>query len=174
MRSELYAAKVRATAKSVRESQAPEARAARPPKLSARVSRPQSGEQALLMEESMDRMQAAPEAARTMAYSAAPGPVRLRAGAEVTMAAAAALTGLQLVAPLPPGLESEHAEVRLIEATGRRELRERSGARAAAEVKLRVPAGWLVPGLYNVAIHDIRAGATDAPLSVFRLRVAHE
>jgi hypothetical protein len=154
-------------------SEAPVARsrAARPAEPSVPVDRAQTDQQAPVMEMSMDTMQAAPKAGRTMAYSAVSGAVRLRAGTLVNVAESLARAGFRLSAPLPPGLASEHAEIRLVDATGRRELRERSGARAAADVDLQVPAGWLEAGFYSVGIHDIRADALDVPRAVFRLRV---
>ncbi len=79
--------------------------------------------------------------------------------------------GFRLVAPLPPGLASENAEVRLIDATGRRELRERPGAGPAVDVELRVPGGWLAPGRYNVAVYDVRAKEMDVPVTVYRFRI---
>ncbi len=116
----------------------------------------------------------APEAARRSAAGGLP-PVRLQADRPVELAAGAIRGGLRLQIPLPAELaEAGGGEVRLrvIDPSGRRELRERLAVGpGATEVETSLPAGWLTPGLYRVELAPPAAATGADPGPAFRFRV---
>jgi hypothetical protein len=77
---------------------------------------------------------------------------------------------------LPPGIAG--AEVRLVEAGGARELRQRVAAEPAdaradapGTAMLRVPSAWLEPGLYSLELRRSGAPASEPPAAVAELEV---
>jgi hypothetical protein len=101
--------------------------------------------------------------------------VRLRVGEHREMAAPGGeWTELRLA--LPPGIAG--AEVRLVEAGGARELRQRVAAEPAdaradapGTAMLRVPSAWLEPGLYSLELRRSGAPASEPPAAVAELEV---
>ena len=120
---------------------------------------------------------AAQKAARRSAAGGLP-PVRLQADRPIELAAGAIRGGLHLQIPLTAELaEAGVGELRLrvSDASGRRELRERLIVDpGATEVETRLPSGWLTPGLYRVELAPPTAatGADPGPTYTFRVRGA--
>jgi hypothetical protein len=116
----------------------------------------------------------APEAVRRSGAGGLP-PVRLQADHPVELAAGAIRGGLRLQIPLPAELaEAGGGEVRLrvIDPSGRRELRERLVVDPGAmEVVMSLPAGWLTPGLYRVELAPPTAATGADPGPTYRFRV---
>jgi len=95
-------------------------------------------------------------------------PVRLAEGTPAEIDPAIAAHGFRLMAPLPHGLAPGEIEIRVTDATGRRELRERARiAFGQTQVELEIPARWMGAGIYRVTIHDSRASGDDAPLAAY-------
>jgi hypothetical protein len=119
-------------------------------------------------------LQIAPEAARRSVAGRLP-PVRLQVDRPVELGAGAIRGGLRLQIPLPAELaEAEGGEVRLrvSDASGRRELRERLVVDpGATEVETRLPAGWLTPGLYRVELAPPTAATGVDPGPTYRFRI---
>jgi hypothetical protein len=116
----------------------------------------------------------APEAARRSAADFPP--VRLRADRPIELAAGAIRGGLRLQIPLTAELGEAgggELQLRVSDASGRRELRERLVVDpGATKVETRLPAGWLTPGLYRVelALPTAATGADPGPTYGFRVR----
>ena len=77
-------------------------------------------------------------------------------------------TGLVLMLTLPDAARSGAVEVRVLDARGEREMRERF-ARAGERVAMRLPAAWLTPGTYTAELRRLDAG--PSPAEVFSFRV---
>jgi hypothetical protein len=131
------------------------------------------GRESALLEPSV-AFRVAPMAVRPSAAGGLP-PVRLQADRPVELAAGAIRGGLRLQIPLPAELaEAGGGELRLrvSDASGRRELRERLVVDpGATEVETRIPAGWLTPGLYRVELAPPTAAAGADPGPTYRFRV---
>lgn len=117
---------------------------------------------------------AAQKAARRSA-AGGPPPVRLQADRSIELAAGAIRGGLRLQIPLTAELaEAGGGELRLrvSDASGRRELRERLIVDpGATEVETRLPSGWLTPGLYRVELTPPTAATGADPGPTYRFRV---
>ena len=90
-------------------------------------------------------------------------------GAPADVAARDLGTGLVLMLTLPDAARSGAVEVRVLDARGGREMRERF-ARAEERVSMRLPAAWLTPGAYTAELQ--RLDAEPSPAEVFPFRVA--
>jgi len=90
-------------------------------------------------------------------------------GAPVDVAARDVGAGLVLTLPVPDAARSGAVEVRVLDARGGREMRERF-ARAEERVTMRLPAAWLMPGTYTAELQ--RLDAEPSPAEVFPFRVA--
>jgi hypothetical protein len=101
--------------------------------------------------------------------------LRLQMDRPVEVTAGEARGGLRLAIPLPPGLgEAVGGELRLrvTEANGRRELRERLAvAPGATEVGASLPGDWLQPGLYGVELAPTGDAAGKAAPARYSFRV---
>jgi len=89
------------------------------------------------------------------------------AGAPVDVAARELGAGLVLTLPVPEAARSGTVEVRVLDACGGREMRERF-AGAAERVAMRLPAVWLTPGTYTAALRRLDA---EPSAEVFSFRV---
>ena len=89
-------------------------------------------------------------------------------GAPVEVAARDLGAGLVLTLTVPDAARSGEVEVRVLDARGGREMRERF-ARAAERVAMRLPAAWLTPGTYTAEVR--RLDAEPSPTEVFSFRV---
>jgi len=89
------------------------------------------------------------------------------AGAPVDVAARELGAGLVLTLPVPEAARSGTVEVRVLDAHGGREMRERF-AGAAERVAMRLPAVWLTPGTYTAALRRLDA---EPSAEVFSFRV---
>ena len=90
-------------------------------------------------------------------------------GAPVDVAARDLGTGLVLTLTVPDAARSGAVEVRVLDARGGREMRERF-ARAGERVAMRLPAAWLTPGTYTAELR--RLDAEPSPAEAFSFRVA--
>ncbi len=90
------------------------------------------------------------------------------AGAPVDVAARELGAGLVLTLPVPEAARSGTVEVRVLDARGGREMRERF-ARTGERVAMRLPAAWLTPGTYTAELRRLDAG--PSPAEVFSFRV---
>jgi len=89
-------------------------------------------------------------------------------GAPADVAARDLGTGLVLTLTVPDAARSGDVEVRVLDARGAREMRERF-ARAGERVAMRLPAAWLAPGTYTAELRRLDAG--PAPAEAFSFRV---
>ena len=89
-------------------------------------------------------------------------------GAPADVAARDLGTGLVLMLTLPDAARSGAVEVRVLDARGEREMRERF-ARAGERVAMRLPAAWLTPGTYTAELRRLDAG--PSPAEVFSFHV---
>jgi len=89
-------------------------------------------------------------------------------GAPVDVAARDLGTGLVLTLSVPDAARSSAVEVRVLDARGGREMRERF-ARAAERVAMQLPAAWLTPGTYTAELRRLDTG--PSPAEVFSFRV---
>ena len=76
--------------------------------------------------------------------------------------------GLTLMVPVPEAARTGAVEVRVLDAPGGREMRERF-ARPAERVAMRLPAVWLTPGTYTAELR--RLDAEPSRVDVFPFRV---
>ena len=76
--------------------------------------------------------------------------------------------GLVLTLPVPDAARSGAVEVRVLDAPGGREMRERF-ADAGERVAMRLPAAWLTPGRYTAELR--RVDTEPSPAAVFSFRV---
>jgi len=90
------------------------------------------------------------------------------AGAPVDVAARELGAGLVLTLPVPEAARSGTVEVRVLDARGGREMRERF-ARAAERVAMHLPAAWLTPGTYTAELRRLDAGPSSAEVFSFRV-----
>jgi len=90
------------------------------------------------------------------------------AGAPVDVAARELGAGLVLTLPVPEAARSGTVEVRVLDAHGGREMRERF-ARAAERVAMHLPAAWLTPGTYTAELRRLDAGPSSAEVFSFRV-----
>ena len=74
-----------------------------------------------------------------------------------------------LTLPVPEAARNGAVEVRVLDAQGGREMRQRF-ARAGEHVAMRLPAAWLTPGAYTAELH--RLDAEPSPAGIFAFRVA--
>jgi len=89
-------------------------------------------------------------------------------GAPADVAARDLGTGLVLTLTVPDAARSGAVEVRVLDARGGREMRERF-ARTGERVAMRLPAAWLTPGTYTAELRRLDAG--PSPAEVFSFRV---
>ena len=89
-------------------------------------------------------------------------------GAPADVAARDLGTGLVLTLTVPDAARSGAVEVRVLDARGGREMRERF-ARAAERVAMQLPAAWLTPGTYTAELRRLDTG--PSPAEVFSFRV---
>src|SRR5436305_4312029 len=89
-------------------------------------------------------------------------------GAPVDVAARDLGTGLVLTLTVPGATRAGDVEVRVLDARGGREMRERF-ARAAERVAMHLPAAWLTPGTYTAELRRLDTG--PSPAEVFSFRV---
>ena len=89
------------------------------------------------------------------------------AGAPADVAARELGAGLVLTLPVPEAARSGTVEVRVLDAHGGREMRERF-AGAAERVAMRLPAVWLTPGTYTAGLRRLDA---EPSAEVFSFRV---
>ena len=89
-------------------------------------------------------------------------------GAPADVAARDLGTGLVLTLTVPDAARSGAVEVRVLDARGGREMRERF-ARAGERVAMRLPAAWLTPGTYTAEVR--RLDAEPSPTEVLSFRV---
>jgi len=127
-------------------------------------------EKARIESESLEK---APRYAETRAATAEPAGWKSLAlsapGAPVDVAARDLGTGLVLTLTVPDAARSGAVEVRVLDARGGREMRERF-ARAGERVAMRLPAAWLTPGTYTAELR--RLDAEPSPAEAFSFRVA--
>ena len=83
------------------------------------------------------------------------------------MAARELGAGLVLTLPVPEAARSGTVEVRVLDAHGGREMRERF-AGPAERVAMRLPAVWLTPGTYTAGLRRLDA---EPSAEVFSFRV---
>ena len=76
--------------------------------------------------------------------------------------------GLVLTLTVPDAARSGDVEVRVLDAAGGREVRERF-ARAGERVAMRLPATWLTPGTYTAELRRLDAGPSPAEVLSFRV-----
>jgi len=76
--------------------------------------------------------------------------------------------GLVLTLTVPDAARSGAVEVRVLDARGGREMRERF-ARAGERVAMRLPAAWLTPGTYTAELRRLDAGPSPAEVLSFRV-----
>src|SRR5437762_1358882 len=89
-------------------------------------------------------------------------------GAPVDVAARDLGTGLVLTLTVPGATRAGDVEVRVLDARGGREMRERF-ARAAERVAMHLPAAWLTPGTYTAELRRLDAGPSSAEVFSFRV-----
>jgi hypothetical protein len=89
-------------------------------------------------------------------------------GAPVDVAARDLGTGLVLTLTVPDATRAGDVEVRVLDARGGREMRERF-ARAAESVAMHLPAAWLTPGTYTAELRRLDAGPSSAEVFSFRV-----
>jgi len=89
-------------------------------------------------------------------------------GAPADVAARDLGTGLVLTLTVPDAARSGAVEVRVLDARGGREMRERF-ARAAERVAMHLPAAWLTPGTYTAELRRLDAGPSSAEVFSFRV-----
>jgi hypothetical protein len=89
-------------------------------------------------------------------------------GASAEVAARDLGTGLVLTLSVPDAARSGAVEVRVLDAPGGREMRERF-ARAGERVAMRLPAAWLTPGTYTAELRRLDAGPSPAVAFSFRV-----
>jgi len=89
-------------------------------------------------------------------------------GAPADVAARDLGTGLVLTLSVPDAARNGDVEVRVLDARGGREMRERF-APAGEHVAMRLPAAWLTPGTYTAELRRLDAG--PSPAEVFSFRV---
>ena len=89
-------------------------------------------------------------------------------GAPADVAARELSAGLVVTLPVPDAARSGDVEVRVLDAAGGREVRERF-ARAGERVAMRLPAAWLTPGTYTAEVR--RLDAEPSPTEVLSFRV---
>jgi hypothetical protein len=129
----------------------------------------------LALRQSNSAFLAAPKAARRLAAGGLP-PVRLEADRPIELAAGAIRGGLRLQIPLTAELAAAgggELRLRVSDASGRRELRERLVVDpGATAVETNLPSSWLTPGLYRVDLAPLTAatGADPGPTYRFRIR----
>ena len=173
-RSDRPARATRAAGSVLRSIEGSRLAASEPPDRMADIAREADpGRESALLEPTV-AFRVAPEAARRSAAGGLP-PVRLQADRPIELAASAIRGGLRLQIPLPAELaEAGGGEVRLrvSDASGRRELRERLVVDpGATEVVMSLPAGWLTPGLYRVELAPPTAATGADPGPTYRFRV---
>ena len=124
---------------------------------------------------SVDSEAAVERAPRDLATRAAtPEPAGWKAlalsgpGAPVDVAARDLGTGLVLTLTVPDAARAGEVEVRVLDARGGREMRERF-ARAAERVAMHLPAAWLTPGTYTAELRRLDAGPSSAEVFSFRV-----
>jgi len=89
-------------------------------------------------------------------------------GAPADVAARDLGTGLVLTLTVPDAARSGAVEVRVLDARGGREMRERF-ARTGERVAMRLPAAWLTPGTYTAELRRLDAGPSPAEVLSFRV-----
>ena len=89
-------------------------------------------------------------------------------GAPADVAARDLGTGLVLTLTVPDAARSGDVEVRVLDAHGGREMRERF-AGATERIAMRLPAAWLTPGTYTAELR--RLDATPSAAETFTFRV---
>jgi len=89
-------------------------------------------------------------------------------GAPVDVAARGLGAGLVLTLPVPDAARSSAVEVRVLDAPGKREMRERF-ARAEERVAMRLPSAWLTPGAYTAELRRLDAEPSLAEVFSFRI-----
>ncbi len=89
-------------------------------------------------------------------------------GAPADVAARDLGTGLVLTLSVPDAARNGDVEVRVLDARGGREMRERF-ARAGERVAMRLPAAWLTPGTYTAELRRLDAGPSPAEVLSFRV-----
>ena len=91
-----------------------------------------------------------------------------REGAPADVAARELGAGLVLTLPVPEAARNASVEVRVLDAHGGREMRERFAGPAERVVAMRLPAVWLTPGTYTAGLRRLDA---EPSAEVFSFRV---